>query len=83
MCVDTMTTGFTGAEYADIKAGDTVVVLGIGPIGLMAVAGAAHMGAARIIGVGTRRSVWTWPGSTEPRMSSATGTGTWWSRSLT
>ncbi|WP_276954239.1 zinc-binding dehydrogenase [Enterocloster lavalensis] len=54
MCVDTMTTGFTGAEYADIKAGDTVVVLGIGPIGLMAVAGAAHMGAARIIGVGTR-----------------------------
>ncbi len=54
MCVDVMTTGFTGAEYAHIKTGDTVCVMGIGPIGLMAIAGAAHMGAARIIAVGTR-----------------------------
>lgn len=54
MCVDVMTTGFTGAEYANIKIGDTVCVLGIGPIGLMAIAGAAHLGAARIIAVGTR-----------------------------
>lgn len=54
MCVDVMTTGFTGAEYANIKTGDTVCVMGIGPIGLMAIAGAAHMGAARIIAVGTR-----------------------------
>lgn len=54
MCVDVVTTGFTGAEYADIKIGDTVVVLGIGPIGLMAVEGARHLGAARIIAVGSR-----------------------------
>lgn len=54
MSVDVMTTGFTGAEYANIKIGDTVCVLGIGPIGLMAIAGAAHLGASRIIAVGTR-----------------------------
>lgn len=54
MCVDVVTTGFTGAEYADIKYGDTVCVIGIGPIGLMAVAAAAVSGAARIIAVGTR-----------------------------
>lgn len=54
MCVDVVTTGFTGAEYADIKFGDTVAVMGIGPIGLMAVTGAALLGAARIIAVGTR-----------------------------
>lgn len=55
MCVDVVTTGFTGAEYADIKFGDTVCVIGIGPIGLMAVAGAKLQGASRIIAVGSRR----------------------------
>jgi threonine dehydrogenase-like Zn-dependent dehydrogenase len=54
MCVDVVTTGFTGAEFADIKIGDTVVVLGIGPIGLMAVEGARHLGAAGILAVGGR-----------------------------
>ncbi len=54
MCVDVVTTGFTGAEYADIKFGDTVVVIGIGPIGLMAVAGASLKGAARVLAVGSR-----------------------------
>lgn len=54
MCVDVVTTGFTGAEYANIKFGDTVVVMGIGPIGLMAVEGARHLGAARILAVGSR-----------------------------
>ncbi len=52
--MDVVTTGFTGAENANIKFGDTVVVMGIGPIGLMAVAGAAHLGAARILAVGSR-----------------------------
>ena len=55
MCVDVMTTGFTGVEYADIGFGDTVVVMGIGPIGLMAVAGAHLSGAANIIAVGSRK----------------------------
>lgn len=54
MSVDVVTTGFTGAEAANIKMGDTVCVIGIGPIGLMAIAGAKLMGAARIIVVGTR-----------------------------
>ena len=54
MCADVMTTGLTAAEYANIKTGDTVCVVGIGPIGLMAVAGAARLGAARIIAVGSR-----------------------------
>ncbi|MDR3136976.1 MAG: zinc-binding dehydrogenase [Coriobacteriales bacterium] len=54
MTVDMMSTGFYGAEMADVQFGDTVVVIGIGPVGLMAVGGAALRGAGRIIGVGTR-----------------------------
>lgn len=54
MSVDVVTTGLTGAEEANIKIGDTVCVIGIGPIGLMAIAGAKLLGAARIIAVGTR-----------------------------
>ena len=47
-------TGFHGAELADVQFGDTVLVVGIGPVGLMAVAGAALRGAARILAVGPR-----------------------------
>lgn len=54
MTVDMMSTGFYGAELAQIGYGDTVVVLGIGPVGLMAIAGAQLRGAGRIIAVGTR-----------------------------
>ncbi|MDR0913164.1 MAG: zinc-binding dehydrogenase [Methanobrevibacter sp.] len=54
MVTDMVTTGFTGAENAKIETGDTVAVLGIGPVGLMAVAGAAIMGAGRIFAVGSR-----------------------------
>jgi len=54
MVTDMMTTGFYGSELADIKFGDTVVVFGIGPVGLMAVAGAKLSGAGRLIAVGTR-----------------------------
>lgn len=54
MAVDVMTTGFTGAEAADIKTGDIVCVIGIGPVGLMAIAAAVHLGAARVIAVGSR-----------------------------
>jgi len=55
MATDMMTTGVYAAEMADIKFGDTVVVVGIGPVGLMAVAGAKLRGAGRIIAVGSRR----------------------------
>ncbi len=54
MCVDMVNTGFLGVELADIAFGDSVVVIGIGPVGLMAVAGAALRGAGQIIAVGTR-----------------------------
>jgi threonine dehydrogenase-like Zn-dependent dehydrogenase len=47
-------TGFHGVELADVQFGDTVLVIGIGPVGLMSVAGAALRGASRIIAVGTR-----------------------------
>lgn len=54
MIPDMMTTGFHGAELAEVKFGDTVLVLGIGPVGLMAVAGSKLMGAGRLIAVGSR-----------------------------
>lgn len=52
MCTDMATTGFTGAER--VNFGDTVVVLGIGGVGLMAICGAALRGAGKIIAVGSR-----------------------------
>nr|3FPC_A Chain A, NADP-dependent alcohol dehydrogenase [synthetic construct]3FPC_B Chain B, NADP-dependent alcohol dehydrogenase [synthetic construct]3FPC_C Chain C, NADP-dependent alcohol dehydrogenase [synthetic construct]3FPC_D Chain D, NADP-dependent alcohol dehydrogenase [synthetic construct] len=55
MIPDMMTTGFHGAELANIKLGDTVCVIGIGPVGLMSVAGANHLGAGRIFAVGSRK----------------------------
>jgi threonine dehydrogenase-like Zn-dependent dehydrogenase len=54
MTVDMMSTGFHAVELAEVGYGETVVVIGIGPVGLMAVAGAKLKGAGRIIVVGTR-----------------------------
>lgn len=54
MAVDMMSTGFHGVENANVGFGDTVVVIGIGPVGLMAVAGTKLRGAGRIIAIGTR-----------------------------
>ena len=54
MLSDMVPTGFHGVELADVQFGDTVLVVGIGPVGLMSVAGASLRGAARIIAVGTR-----------------------------
>ena len=54
MLSDMVPTGFHGVELADVQFGDTVLVIGIGPVGLMAVAGAHMRGAARILAVGTR-----------------------------
>ena len=48
---DIASTGFSGAESANIRLGDTVVVFAQGPIGLCATAGAKLMGASFIIGV--------------------------------
>lgn len=51
MCPDIMSTGFKGAENANIKLGDTVVVFAQGPIGLCATAGARLLGATTVIAV--------------------------------
>ena len=54
MLADMVPTGFHGVELADVQFGDQVLVIGIGPVGLMAVAGTSMRGASRIIAVGTR-----------------------------
>ncbi|MFV0454693.1 MAG: NAD(P)-dependent alcohol dehydrogenase [Pseudomonas sp.] len=49
MCPDIMSTGFGGAEKADIRIGDIVAIFAQGPIGLCATAGARLRGASCII----------------------------------
>jgi threonine dehydrogenase-like Zn-dependent dehydrogenase len=51
LLADIASTGFSGAESAGIKIGDSVVVFAQGPIGLCATAGAKLMGAGLIIGI--------------------------------
>ncbi|EGL55404.1 alcohol dehydrogenase [Methylophaga aminisulfidivorans MP] len=51
MCPDIMSTGFAGAESANIKIGDIVAVFAQGPIGLCATAGARLKGASLIIAI--------------------------------
>jgi threonine dehydrogenase-like Zn-dependent dehydrogenase len=51
MCPDIMSTGFSGAERAGVKIGDTVAVFAQGPIGLCATTGAKLSGATTIIAV--------------------------------
>lgn len=51
MCPDIMSTGFSGAERADVRIGDSVAVFAQGPIGLCAAAGAKLSGASVVIGV--------------------------------
>lgn len=51
MCPDIMSTGFKGAENANIQIGDIVAVFAQGPIGLCATAGAKLRGASTIIAI--------------------------------
>lgn len=48
---DIFPTGWTGVDKAQVKDGDTVVVYGCGPVGLMAQKAAWIKGAKRVIGV--------------------------------
>jgi threonine dehydrogenase-like Zn-dependent dehydrogenase len=52
---DMGTTAFEGFRYLNIEYGDSVVVLGIGPVGLMAVCASVLKGAGRIFGIGSRQ----------------------------
>jgi len=54
MLSDMVPTGVHGAELADVSFGDTVCVIGIGPVGLMGVAASALRGASHIYAVGSR-----------------------------
>lgn len=54
MISDMIPTGFHGAELAEVTYGEDVLVIGIGPVGLMSVKGSALKGAGRILAVGTR-----------------------------
>ncbi len=53
MCVDVVQTGFTAVEEADVRLGQTVVVMGIGAIGLAAILGCRLRGASRIFAIGS------------------------------
>jgi threonine dehydrogenase-like Zn-dependent dehydrogenase len=48
---DVLPTAWQAVEYASVPAGETVVVLGLGPIGEMSTRIAQHRGAGRVIGV--------------------------------
>lgn len=55
MLCDMVPTGFHAVELADVQFGDDVCVIGIGPVGLMSVAGCALRGAAQLLAVGSRQ----------------------------
>lgn len=50
-CTDMLSTGFAGAENADIPVGGTVAIFAQGPVGLCATLGARLLGAGLIIAV--------------------------------
>ncbi|MDQ0744180.1 threonine dehydrogenase-like Zn-dependent dehydrogenase [Clavibacter sp. B3I6] len=49
LMTDALSTGYFGAQLGDIVEGDTVAVLGAGPVGLYAARSAWFMGAGRVI----------------------------------
>ncbi|WP_420367773.1 zinc-dependent alcohol dehydrogenase [Curtobacterium sp. L1-20] len=49
LMTDALGTGYFGAQLASVREGDTVVVLGAGPVGLFAAKSAWFMGAGRVI----------------------------------
>ncbi len=55
MLTDMIPTAYTGIDYLNIRLGETVAIIGIGPVGLVAVELAALSGASRIFAVGSRK----------------------------
>jgi alcohol dehydrogenase len=51
LLTDILPTGYLGAQRADIRPGSTVVVVGLGPVGIMALQCARLFGPARILAV--------------------------------
>lgn len=52
-CCDMLSTGFVGAEHANIPIGGSIAIFSQGPVGLMATVGARLRGAGLVIGVET------------------------------
>jgi threonine dehydrogenase-like Zn-dependent dehydrogenase len=50
---DIFPTGYTGIDWGNVQGGETVVVFGAGPVGLMAAKSAWLRGAARVINIDT------------------------------
>lgn len=50
---DIFPTGYTGIDWGELKGGETVVIFGAGPVGLMAAKSAWLRGAARVINIDT------------------------------
>lgn len=48
---DILSSGYFGAEMCEIKAGDTIAVIGAGPVGLCAMMCAKYLGAGKIIAI--------------------------------
>jgi threonine dehydrogenase-like Zn-dependent dehydrogenase len=48
---DILPTAWQAVEYADVNGSDTLAVLGLGPVGQLAVRSAQHRGIGRVIGV--------------------------------
>lgn len=76
MLSDMVPTGFHGVELADVQFGDTVCVVGIGPVGLMA--GPAQLCGARpgSLPLAPARSAQRLPRPMAPQTSSTTGRAT-------
>jgi threonine dehydrogenase-like Zn-dependent dehydrogenase len=53
LLTDILPTGYLGARSADITPGDTVVVIGLGPVGVLALQCAQLFGPARMLAVDT------------------------------
>ena len=51
LLTDNLSTGWAGARRADIEAGDTVAVIGLGPVGLCAVRSSLALGAGTVLAI--------------------------------
>lgn len=51
MMSDILPTSYQAAEMADIHPGDSVAVFGCGPVGMLAIACAQHLGAGRVFAI--------------------------------
>jgi threonine dehydrogenase-like Zn-dependent dehydrogenase len=69
---DILPTAWQAVAYADVPAGGTLAVLGLGPVGQLAARIALHQGVERVIGVDRVLSGWPWPACRGSRWSTST-----------